>query len=611
MKRVLEHLKEKQQSFAASPLMTFLRDADLSAQERLSVLPRLAPFVMGYEELNWTLQGGEEAPLPQEQIPTDTHYWVLYLKDLQALEPDTSTDFHATLQLLWGEECTQARRALHELVSLALTAGPVRRQVLTLALHAVGYTSLIALDQVVREYEARTDKPLASFRALRPHLQAEAWAAGVVELDLRPELEQEALETIDEVFSLASSTADELLAYALRKVEARREQAPRASSLTFQEFGTDRLQALCEAVGYSAADTRTVQRFFRFMSTPWGTRRIGTTPPWLSDITDDHTPFELSLALEGERPEVRFLIESQSSSTTLRSSWEDGLALNARLHQEFGVPLERFELVKDLFEPTDRAVRFSLWHAFVLKPGGRPEIKVYLNPAAQGAEFASGVIKEALERLGFSKAWRFLCEVGMRRGIKDQILYFSLDLSKEQASRVKIYIAHKDATAEDLEAVMSHAKEYVPGEAQAFCERLQGGKGRLQGARSTLTCLAFTSDDDERPYSVTLHFPLRCYANDDQDSMRRLRSVVEPRSYEVLERAVQALARRPLEAGLGLVQWASMRWQRGHLRTTFYLATEAYGTVAPRVVEPAVVPVDPPSVHVPGPTLGKLNRLTA
>jgi hypothetical protein len=285
--------------------------------------------------------------------------------------------------------------------------------------------------------------------------------------------------------------------------------------------------------------------------------------------------------------------------------------LNERLHQEFGVALERFNLVKDLFEPTDRAARFTLWHAFVLKPGGRPEIKVYLNPAAQGADCASAVVKEALDRLGFSKAWRFLCEVGMRRGLKDQILYFSLDLSADQASRVKIYIAHKDATSEDIEAIMSRAKDYIPGEAHAFCEKLQGSKGRFQGPRSTLTCLAFTSDDDERPYTVTLHFPIRCYANHDQDTMQRLRSALEPQSYEVLENAVRALARRPLSAGLGLIQWASMRWHRGHMRTTFYLATEAYGALAPRVVEPAEQTAETPSNLVPDATLSGLDRLTA
>ncbi|HYO74676.1 MAG TPA: tryptophan dimethylallyltransferase family protein, partial [Archangium sp.] len=36
----------------------------------------------------------------------------------------------------------------------------------------------------------------------------------------------------------------------------------------------------------------------------------GNAPRWPSDITDDGTPFEFSLAIDGEEPELRFLIEA-------------------------------------------------------------------------------------------------------------------------------------------------------------------------------------------------------------------------------------------------------------------------------------------------------------
>jgi DMATS type aromatic prenyltransferase len=331
-----------------------------------------------------------------------------------------------------------------------------------------------------------------------------------------------------------------------------------------------------------------VEEFFSFMAGSWGSRSIGEAPPWKSDVTDDHTPYELSLALEGGQPEIRFLMESQRKSgpTTLQSSWDDGLALNDRLQQEFGVPMERFKRVEDLFEPRNPTARFSLWHAFCLKPNGKPEFKLYLNPKARGAENSKALVKEALSRLGFTNAWRFLSEVAMRRGAKDQLCYFSLDLSGQRVSRVKIYVAHTDATAEDIEAVMSQAKEYVPGEALSFCQQLQK-EGRFNGMRSTLTCLAFTSDDDARPYSVTLHCPIRCYVEHDGESLKRLSTVLPPQSYATLDSAVHAMARRPLESAVGLIQWASMRREGGQVRTTFYLATEAYGIVVPRTVERA------------------------
>jgi hypothetical protein len=278
---------------------------------------------------------------------------------------------------------------------------------------------------------------------------------------------------------------------------------------------------------------------------------------------------------------VRFLLEAQGAPTTLRSSWEAALALNERLHRELGVCLERFEQVRELFEPVDARARFGLWHSVCVAPGGAPSFKVYLNPFARGPEGAEELVRRAFERLGCAEAWRFLSTVAMRRGSRDQPIYFSLDLSAHRAARIKVYLAHRDATAEDIDAVMALAPEYVPGEPRGFCQALHEGVGRFPGARPTLTCLSFTSDEPRHPSSITLHFPIRCYAANDADALRRIRPLLDAQSRVLLERSVRALARRPLEDGVGLIQWVSMRRQGGGRRTTFYLATEAYGGAQP------------------------------
>jgi hypothetical protein len=141
-----------------------------------------------------------------------------------------------------------------------------------------------------------------------------------------------------------------------------------------------------------------------------------TSPTARRCITDDHSPYELSLALDGHAPEVRFLVEAQGEPTTLQSSWVDGLAMCERLQREFGVSLERLARVLELFEPRNPEARFSLWHAFGMRAGGTPDLKVYLNPMARGPGQASTLVEEALSRLGFTSSWRFISREVMHRG---------------------------------------------------------------------------------------------------------------------------------------------------------------------------------------------------
>lgn len=596
MKKVMKHLEEKQQAFAVSPFVTLLLDSSFSPQDRLRFLPCVAPLVMGSTELANSLFGEEDAAGeggPAAEAPESPH-WSPFLKDLQLLDLHSVSDFNSMLQLLWGEDCSPVREVLYDFISLARSAPPARRQVLLLALESVGQVSLVALEQVAKELEASTRKNLVCINSLRSQLHmdhwsiVEHWNMSSAELDITPELEQQALDDIDQVFALANELADYLLEHVMRwfagheRPSRQAAMAAQIGQMSFLEFGNSRIAALCKSAGFTSVDTQKVQRYFTFMTSSWNSRLVGEASPWKSDISDDHTPFELSIALEGSRPEIRFLIEAQNHPTTLQTSWDDGLALNERLNKEFGLSLDHFNRVKDLFEPRNPQARFSLWHAFCLKPDGRAEIKVYLNPQARGPEHANTLVQEALCRLGFANAWRFLSQVVMKRGAQDQVLYFSLDMGGQSVSRVKIYVAHKEAAPEDIEAAMSQAKEYVEGEARAFCETIQGDDNRFSAPRSTLTCWAFTSDDDARPYSATLHCPIRCYADNDRDALRRIRTVLDPKSHAVLDRCVWALANRPLEAGVGLIQWASMRREGGKVRTTFYLATEAYGTVEPR-----------------------------
>ncbi len=319
MTRVMDHLKERQQAFAISPFVTFLRDSSLSPQARLCFLPCVAPLVMGASELGRSLRG-EEAPVQDTSSSEESVHWAPFLKDLQALDLHSVANLNSMLQLLWGEDCSPVREAFYDIVSLATDPNPLTRQVLLLALESLSRVSLESLEQVAREFQASTGKRLTCIHSLSTHAGMKPASTSTVELDLRPDVEEEILAIIDEVFSLANKVSDHLLDYVMRCFEDQEKpsRAPTTTewiaSQTFEQFGNSRIDALCTAAGFSSTDTQKVQQYFTFMTSSWNTRRVGDASPWKSDISDDHTPFELSLALEADRPEVRFLIEAQNSA---------------------------------------------------------------------------------------------------------------------------------------------------------------------------------------------------------------------------------------------------------------------------------------------------------
>jgi len=75
---------------------------------------------------------------------------------------------------------------------------------------------------------------------------------------------------------------------------------------TYFEYGVGKLEALCHAAGITAK-TPQILEMFQSLTSPWGNQTIQNYPLWLSDVADDHTPFEFSVAFEGNQPELRIL----------------------------------------------------------------------------------------------------------------------------------------------------------------------------------------------------------------------------------------------------------------------------------------------------------------
>jgi DMATS type aromatic prenyltransferase len=318
---------------------------------------------------------------------------------------------------------------------------------------------------------------------------------------------------------------------------------------------------------------------FNALVDPWGDQLIGDDPEWLSDICYDATPIEFSIAFESEQPEIRILIEPQGNPTTLLSSWEIGCQINESLERQFGASLERFQQIQHLFVPKNPNTGCSMFIGFGLTKDGDSTFKIYLNPDSAGPDKDLESITEALAILGFSKAGKLLSQLRQLRQ-NDRFILLSLDLVHYRAARVKVYLAAPDPTVEHLEKLMSASPAHKSGDVLNFCRGILGSETKFNH-RPTLVCFAFTAEDDSCPYTTTLQVPVRNYLKNDAVAYENIYNFLSPSERDYYQRAIIAMADRPLDLGASLTSFASFKRERGEPRTTIYLNLEAYGMMPP------------------------------
>ncbi|WP_375769423.1 hypothetical protein NR798_00655 [Archangium gephyra] len=236
MRRVLQHIELRKAELARSPFIAFLEDASLEPRQRLGFAPGLAPFVMGFADLNTYVLRDEASEEPiQRLINThtreDDHHWGMFLRDLRTLELNAPMDFTGALERLWGEHCKRARQLIYGLVALVSAERPVMRLAVVESIEAAGSVGFSRFSQVARELEARTGKRLVYFGETHAGLEsghvmgsgdAEAVLAAI---ELTPEQVERACGLVDRTFALFHAMGDELLAHARRSLEDKRTAA--------------------------------------------------------------------------------------------------------------------------------------------------------------------------------------------------------------------------------------------------------------------------------------------------------------------------------------------------------------------------------------------------
>ncbi len=333
---------------------------------------------------------------------------------------------------------------------------------------------------------------------------------------------------------------------------------------TYARVAAVQLREVCRALELDA-HAGAVQALFTQLAGGWSDHRVASGPLWRSDLTDDHTPYELSIAYREDRPELRLLVEAQIAAGSVHDQWRAGLALQAALASS-PAARARFDAVCEAFAPeASCGAAFALWHAAVFDPAGRHLIKAYLNPRIAGQASAPGRVRAALAAVGLEEAWAAVARLSDAHG---ELWYLSLDLV-DAGARIKVYVAHPGRTLDEYADQLGAVSPIAADDAVTLIGAFACGTQRFT-RRPLLTCLAFRPGATEP--EATIHFPVRSYVRSDQDSLDGIRRCLHPRAAAQLTEAVQRLAGAPLAASRGRVSYVSRTRTAAGLRHTVYVA---------------------------------------
>ncbi|KAI1210831.1 pyridoxal phosphate-dependent transferase [Annulohypoxylon truncatum] len=363
---------------------------------------------------------------------------------------------------------------------------------------------------------------------------------------------------------------------------------PTLTNTTYLREATRQLSHLSRALDQDSVKDELLNSALGISMEGWGQLPIPqdvSSSRWVSGVSNDHSPFEYSVVLDQETgdTELRFLIEAQplqgEGQGNLTQLQAEAFALAERIADKNRnkVSLDRFRAVRDLFMPSKPEGSFAAWFSYASGKDGA-EWKIYLNPCCTpGRHDAISRTRAAFERIGLAESWAAVESV---IAPYESVVYFSLDLSSDSNhSRAKVYVSHgtsstASAIAEKHAAICPHANPY---EIQRFCEAMGGGNLGPYEQKPLLSCFAFTSRAPGQPVG-TVHFPVSAYAGDDREIQERIErymvAVSVPSLYKKRYRKIiSAVQRRPLDQGVGVHAWVSLKQGPGDKRSnTFYIS---------------------------------------
>ena len=348
---------------------------------------------------------------------------------------------------------------------------------------------------------------------------------------------------------------------------------------TFAEFGAERLAALCNELGTESARNELVELFRSFVR-PWGTRRIGTVPSYASNVADDRAPFEFAIAISNGPPELQLYVDPQGEPPNARSNARTARELLEVVARERGISLAQFEALESLFLPDDPGPPFGLWLGASWMAGRDTLLKVYLNPHARGSAATPELMREAMARLGMQQAWRTVESALSLRDGRDEIGIAALDLGGSGPARIKIYVRHHRVSVPQILPIATLTGEFTASDVSLFYSLLSEQQGPFL-EKPIATVFAFREPGSAAPAAATLEFPIGKYVENDEIARRRIGRCLKAfgLAHDQYDRAIHALAIRPLAARAGIHAHVTLRRLASGARVGVYFASEAYGNM--------------------------------
>ncbi|MBE9198777.1 MULTISPECIES: hypothetical protein [unclassified Nodularia (in: cyanobacteria)] len=225
MKEVLELIEKRKQEFAQLSLFKFMQDKSIDPIQRLAWAPCLAPFSMGFGQLNRLDFRKEPTNDPIQLIINqhtyeDDHHWQWFLEDLEKLGLNHSMKFSAAVNFFWGEETEKTRQICHQIALHTFQAEPI---LVLAAIEAIEATAKVALSltaQVAKELQEDTKQNYRYFGQHHFCLESSHTVGTdnsqqfVANLQLTEEQRAKAFELVEKVFEVFSESMEEIMAYA-------------------------------------------------------------------------------------------------------------------------------------------------------------------------------------------------------------------------------------------------------------------------------------------------------------------------------------------------------------------------------------------------------------